>query len=109
MSGGKQGNPAARYQVTVFIGEGEDMVPFGRTRDLSVSGVFLETEERPDIGSLRLISVVWGDDTFVCRARVVRHTNQGIGLTFVEPPGPFVDVITDIVSNQPTVGFKADD
>lgn len=84
------------------------MVPFGRTRDLSVSGVFLETDERPYVGTVREIAVVWGDDTFFCSARVVRHSNDGIGLVFVEPPRPFLDVVTDIIADQPTVGYNAD-
>lgn len=94
---------APRHKVTVFIGEGEEMDPFGRTRDLSVSGIFLETEQRPAIGTEREISVVWGDDTFVCMAKVVRHDADGIGLTFIDPPAPFIAAITDIIDGQPRI------
>jgi hypothetical protein len=94
---------APRHRVAVFIGEGEDTVPFGRSRDLSTSGVFLETDQRPRIGSERQLSVVWGKDTFLCRAKVVRHDSSGIGLAFVNPPPPFLHVVEDIIHDAPRV------
>jgi hypothetical protein len=83
----------------VFIGQGEEMVPFGRTRDLSVSGMFLETEARPEIGSEQKIAIVWGDDTCVCSARVVRHAEDGIGLTFMTPDATFMNAVQEIITS----------
>jgi hypothetical protein len=88
---------APRYRVTVFIGQGEDMVPFGRTRDLSVSGMFLETDHRPSIGSEQDIAIVWGDDTCVCTVRIVRHADDGIGLSFMTPDATFMNAVQEII------------
>jgi hypothetical protein len=92
---------APRHRVTVFIGQGEEMLPFGRTRDLSTSGAFLETDQRPAVGTERDISVVWGKDTVICRAKVVRHDSEGIGVAFVNPPMPFQHVLNDIIDGVP--------
>lgn len=55
----------------------------GRSRDLSTGGVFLETSVRPPLGSVVDISVITEDDgRLECRALVVRHTGNGIGLLF---------------------------
>ena len=98
MSGGsEQQTPAPRYKVTVFIGVGEEMVPFGRTRDLSRSGMFLETEERPPLDSVQEFSIVWGDDTLVCPSRVVRHADDGIGITFIDPGPGFMSALDEII------------
>jgi hypothetical protein len=92
-------NPAPRYRVTVFIGQGEEMVPFGRTRDLSVSGMFLETEARPELGSEQTVAIVWGDDTCECKAKVVRHADDGIGMTFVTPDATFMNAVREIITS----------
>ncbi len=91
--------PAPRYRVTVFIGQGEEMVPFGRTRDLSVSGMFLETEARPPIGAEQEIAIVWGDDTCICSVKVVRHADDGVGLTFVTPDATFMNAVREIITS----------
>lgn len=91
--------PAPRYRVTVFIGQGEEMIPFGRTRDLSVSGMFLETEARPALDSEQKIAIVWGDDTCVCRAKVVRHADDGIGMTFMTPDATFMNAVREIITS----------
>ena len=92
---------APRFTVTIFLTVGEEMRPFGRTRDLSVSGAFVETGERPEIGSTPEIAIVWGEDTLLCRARVVRHSTDGIGVTFLDPEISFTRAIEDIVNSAP--------
>jgi hypothetical protein len=92
---------AQRYTVTVFLTAGEEMRPFGRTRDLSATGAFLETNERPEIGAVHEIAIVWGDDTLVCAVRVARHAADGIGVTFVDPGEPFQKAIAEILQSAP--------
>jgi hypothetical protein len=89
--------PAPRVKVVVFIGQGDDMIPFGRTRDLSVSGMFLETELRPPLDSDQNICLVWGDESLSCVARVVRHAADGIGLSFKDPDAAFVQAVNEII------------
>ena len=96
-SGDAPGAPAPRFMVAVFLTAGEEMEPFGRTRDLSISGAFVETTERPEIGSMREIAIVWGEDTLVCPARVARHAADGIGVTFVDPGEPFQKAVEEIL------------
>ena len=93
--------PAPRHVVTVFLTTGVEMRPFGRTRDLSVSGAFVETSVRPEVGTDHEIAMVWGEDTFVCLARVVRHTEDGIGLNFLNADDTFRIAVEDIIRNQP--------
>jgi hypothetical protein len=99
--GDGSGAPATRYMVTVFLTTGEEMQPFGRTRDLSISGAFVETAERPEIGSLREIAIVWGDDTVVCTAKIMRHAADGIGVTFINPSDSFQQAVAEILQTAP--------
>ncbi len=98
MGGEGDQRPAPRFVVTVFVGRGEDEHPFGRTRDVSLSGMFLATSERPPVGSVQEVSLVWGDETVSCTARVVRHAEDGIALTFVDPGEAFQHALAEIVS-----------
>lgn len=95
----EQRDRAPRRRVTVFIGRGEELVPFGRTRDLSLSGMFLETDARPDVGSVQEVAIVWGDDTCVCKAEVVRHAEDGIGLAFFTPDAAFMNALEEILAS----------
>lgn len=91
-----------RQSVALFIGghphqEGEPPLPFGRTRDLSASGVYVVTPERPAVGELRRISLVWGADTFFCQARVIRHGSDGVALQFQQPDPSFRRALQEIL------------
>ncbi len=88
---------APRYDVTLFICQGDEMKPFGRSRNVSVSGLFLETVERPPLGSLLTIALVWGEGTFTCQARVVRHAAEGVGLAFVDADPAFMGAVAEIL------------
>ncbi len=97
-----EGGPVApRFIVTVYLTTGDEMQPFGRTRDLSITGAFVETEARPDIGSVQELAIVWGDDTLFCTARVIRHTADGIGIAFVEPDAGLLRAVQEITDTAP--------
>ena len=89
-----------RQPVSLFVGIGGDEHVPSRTRNMSISGLFLETDKRPDIDALVDLWFVWGDDTFVSKARVVRHATDGLGLTFVEPDGAFLSALAEILGIQ---------
>jgi hypothetical protein len=103
----KKKRRAERCVATLFIGDvtsrGDWRVPTGEssplgiTRNWSETGVFIETHARPAVDSIIEISVVWGDDAVRTRARVIRHTEGGIGLDFVDPPAPFAYVVREIL------------
>jgi hypothetical protein len=92
-----------RHRVTLFVSAGEEPVPFGRTRDLSVTGLFVETKERPPIETVVNLGLVWGEDSLVCAARVIRHTGDGIGLSFVKPDAFFLRAISEILESSPPI------
>lgn len=92
-----------RHSVNLFVSAGEDPVPFGRTRDLSLTGIFVETSERPGIGDVVNLGFVWGEDSLVCAARVARHASDGIGLTFVDPDAYFLRAVSEILEATPPV------
>lgn len=100
----KQPRRPTRHPVSLFIGTGDDGgMPFGLARNLSITGVFLETAARPPLDSEHPISVVWGDDTVVCTARVIRYDADGIGLAFVDPDESFCQVIREILETSPVI------
>lgn len=57
----------------------------GDSRDLSRAGAFVETQQRPQIGTQHQVSLKYRGTTFRCQARVVRHASDGIGLEFDVP------------------------
>ena len=95
---------APRFNVTIFVTSGQEMLPFGRTRDLSLSGAFVETTERPPIGDVREFAIVWGDDTLVCSARIARHAQDGVGITFMNPEEFFEKGVEEILHGSPIKG-----
>ncbi|MEE8409232.1 MAG: PilZ domain-containing protein [Myxococcota bacterium] len=102
----KDRRPATRHSVFLFTGEvtkgGDWRVPtgesepLGRTRDLSMSGAFVETIKRPVLGSIIEIVFMWGDEGARCDARVVRHDGDGIGVEFVEPSDAFLYALREM-------------
>lgn len=100
---------AQRHAVNLFVGYGIDAPPFGRTRDLSTSGIFVETEDRPALKSIIDVHMVWGDDAVSSEAKVVRHADDGVGLTFVAPGEWFVQVITEVIESSPALAIHVRD
>jgi len=89
----------SRYKIAIFIVDGGETVPFGVTRDLNRTGMFVQTKERPPIDALTTISFVWGEDTFSAQARVVRHEETGVGVAFIEPEEFFLQALDEIVGD----------
>lgn len=73
------------------------MQPLGVSRDLSRSGIFVVTDRRPALGSETHIGFVWGDDTLVTAARVMRHAPDGLALAFVDPSQDLLDAVDEII------------
>jgi hypothetical protein len=81
-----------RQEVSFFV-EILDPPLFGKaklqTRDLSKKGVFivLDQDKCPPVGrvlSLRMPGLLWGEESSTVLARVVRVTDQGMGLQFLD-------------------------
>ena len=71
------------------------------TMNVSISGMFLETNDRPPVGMVQDISIVWGE-TYICSTRIVRHADDGIGLTYIDPDPSFLGIIEEIIGNSET-------
>jgi len=95
--------PPSRRQASLFVGSDQEPLPFGRTRDLSLSGVFLETSSRPALGELRELTLAWGEDVVECQAKVVRHDHDGIALVFIDADTFFIQAIEEIMATSPVV------
>ena len=102
-SPGTSNQRATRHAVNLFVGYDIDTPPFGRTRDLSSSGIFVETKDRPSIGDMVDIHMVWGDEDVTCQAKVARHADEGIGLAFVEPNAWYLTCVEEILEASPPV------
>ena len=87
-----------RYTVTMFIGGHEIGSPLGHSKNLSVTGMLLATDERPPLDSQATINIAWGREVYECDVRVVRHADDGIGIEFVEPDTQFTWAINEIIS-----------
>lgn len=92
---------AERRRVALFIGGAASMPPLGRSRDISVSGAYVETGRALQIDSTHTVSIVWGDDVHYVQARVVRHDQEGMGITFLQPPAEFLRAVEDILGERP--------
>lgn len=103
MDSSESPNRARRHAVNLFVGYDFDTPPFGRTRDLSITGIFVETDDRPDVDATVDIHMVWGDDNVSCQARVVRHDEAGIGLAFIEPNAWFSQCVEEILDSSPPI------
>lgn len=90
-----------RHAVPLFIRLGD--VAMGRTRNLSQTGIFVETGERPPVDSVHELQLAWGTDAYRCAVRVVRHADDGIGLVFIEPDTFFSQAIAEILADTPPV------
>jgi hypothetical protein len=91
---------ALRFPVALFVATGDDMTPLGRTRNISTSGMFLETTTRPAVGTVQAVSIVWGDDTLEFATRVVRHAADGVGLAFLDPDPAICGTLGAIIKNE---------
>ncbi len=90
-----------RQPVSLFVGLGRGDEKPARTRNISMSGLFLETEARPTVGSVVDVWFVWGEDTFIGKAKVIRHAADGIGVAFHEPDALFLGALAEILGIEP--------
>jgi len=91
--------------VTAHYGIGPATTP-AAIKDISSSGIFLITQERPSVGELvTLMLRVEGDPEktselqFTLHARVVTYGEDGIGLAFVLPSGMDMSLWTVLLRN----------
>lgn len=54
----------------------------GNSRDVSLSGAFINTVLRPHLGTRHHIAMQFSDRTIDCQAQVVRHERDGIAVAF---------------------------
>jgi len=72
-----------RIPVRLAVSHKGRSAPLGRTRDLSLQGIFIETNEPFDVGSIvPLVIDLDPKEQLVVRAEVVRKTADGMGLRF---------------------------
>lgn len=90
-----------RHEVALFVGSSDGALQFARTRNLSLTGVFVETESRPPVNSVHTVAFVWGEDTHECQARIVRHAEDGLGITFLGPDPTVLDALKEIIASSP--------
>ncbi len=95
-----EGGRAPRQAITIFVADAAEMRPLGRTRNLSRSGMLLETDEPLALGVTRELAFVWGEDTYACQARVVRHAEGAAGLAFVDVDPSFGAVLGQILDGE---------
>lgn len=67
-------------------------------RDLSETGVRFLTEARPALGFLGDLELVWGEEIALCQVRVVRHCEDGIAVTFLQPEPLFMRVLQEAMT-----------
>ena len=101
--GDERRKPPNRRLAALFVGSDDGTLPFGRTRDLSLTGIFLETGGRPAIGQRYEIGIAWGEGVFGCQAKIVRHAVNGVALTFIDPDTFFLQAIQEIMETSPPV------
>jgi hypothetical protein len=90
--------PPHRRSAALFVATSDGALPFARTRDLSATGVFLETGAAPPVGSRVEISIAWGESVQTCLARVVRVDRDGVALEFVDPDTFFLQAVAEIMA-----------
>lgn len=81
----------ATARVEVEIKLAGKTVTLEKTRDVSMKGIFCETDDALPLGSTCRVNVLVGgpetDPPISARAKVVRVENDGMGLEFVELVG----------------------
>ena len=75
--------------------------PWGHARDISQSGMRLETQQRQGIGSVHTLIFVWDLTEHRARVEVVRHTEDGLAVRFVEPDPTFSAALHELTTGCP--------
>ena len=85
----------------MFVGANNVAIPFARTRDLSLTGLRLETDASLKPGLVLEISIAWGTDVVSCQASVVRSTEDGVAISFLDPDTFFLQALQEIMDSTP--------
>lgn len=91
---GAERRRATRHSVTMTAAGPEGLI--GTTRDVSTTGAYIETSQRPEVDSVHVIELTWGECTATAEARVVRHDAGGIGVAFVDPGSPLQQALAQV-------------
>ena len=90
-----------KYEIN-FIHEGDYLISF--SKDISVDGMFIQTETPPPVGGLTQLTFSIGEiDQITIDAKVVwvnekeLTADPGMGVQFVNPPDHLKDTILSIV------------
>ena len=90
-----------KYEIN-FIHEGDYLISF--SKDISVDGMFIQTESPPPVGGLTQLTFSIGEiNQITVNAKVVwvnekeLTTDPGMGVQFVNPPDHLKDTILSIV------------
>lgn len=71
-----------RRRFAISLAFHADGRPLGSSRNVSLSGAFVKTVLRPQLGTRHQIAVLFDDTTIDGSAQVVRHEPDGIALCF---------------------------
>jgi transcriptional regulator with XRE-family HTH domain len=86
-----------RVAVNVFLERREgEAFRLDRTRDLSLSGAFVDGWSN-QVGTELLISLVGGPNLWV-RAQVTRQTDNGVAIAFLDPSRQFLSAVQEILA-----------
>ncbi len=96
--GGKEFHKRAeRLQSKLLIFDTEDRQQgHFLSKNISVSGLFLLAAKPWRIGTKHELEIHHNDKRLRCRAEVIRHTPEGMGLTFLAPEDSFVQELLQI-------------
>ena len=90
----------AEFKVT-YIHEGDYLI--SRSKDISVDGMFIYTEEPPPVGDTPRLTFAVDGREFSVTARVVwvnreaQGADRGMGVQFLDPPDDFRRAILEMV------------
>jgi len=98
-----------RFVVPTSVELAEDSASFGKIRNISVTGVFIETSQRVPRGYETEAFFRIGDVDWRVRMRVVRHAPDGMGMEFVDVGNEFLRAVMRLVANAPLADCERPD
>ena len=90
--------PAPRFRSSLEVSTIGDQDSWGQVRDMSISGMFVETSQRPPVGSESDVLLDLNEHRATTRVRVTRHGSRGVGLEFVEPGDEFLEALLGLIA-----------
>ena len=86
-----------RYNVRLLIYEAGNSKALGLTRNVSITGIYLETNRRFSLGNEMELSFNWGDDTYSFRGRVARLDQDVCGIIFMNTDREFLHTVAEVM------------